>query len=77
LGHLPGILHIPIESLTSRLGAIEKDVGAYGVITIYKTGGRAHTAAQILMQAGFGNIRVLEGGMVEWRKRFGFTGSPY
>ena len=72
LGHLPGILHIPIGRLTSHLGEIEKDVRADAeIITICRTGGRAHTAAQILMQAGFGNVGVLEGGMVEWRNRFG------
>ncbi len=65
LGHLPGIKHIPIGSLTSRLSELDPD---REIVTICRTGGRAHTAAQILMQVGFKKVKVLEGGMRHWKE---------
>jgi glyoxylase-like metal-dependent hydrolase (beta-lactamase superfamily II)/rhodanese-related sulfurtransferase len=66
LGHLPGIRHIPVGSLSSRLAELEpaKD---QEIVTICRSGGRATTAAQILQQAGFSHVRSLEGGMTAWR----------
>ncbi|MEE9200922.1 MAG: MBL fold metallo-hydrolase [Candidatus Brocadiales bacterium] len=67
LGHLPGIKHLPIGSLSGRLSELEgyKDKE---IVTICRSGGRAHTAAQILMQEGFKHVHVLAGGMTAWRK---------
>jgi rhodanese-related sulfurtransferase len=67
LGHLPGVQHIPIGSLTGRLSELEafKEVG---LVTICRSGGRAHSAAQILMQAGFKHVYVMAGGMTAWAK---------
>ena len=67
LGHLPGIKHIPIGSLTDRL----LELGNYKdkeIVTVCRSGGRAHTAAQIFMQAGFKHVYNLEGGMSNWNK---------
>ncbi len=66
LGHLPGIRHIPVGSLSSRLAELEPDKDR-GILTICRSGGRATTAAQILQQAGFTNVQSLEGGMTAWR----------
>jgi rhodanese-related sulfurtransferase len=41
------------------------------IVTVCKSGGRAHTAAQILMQAGFPKVHVMMGGMTGW-KQVGF-----
>jgi rhodanese-related sulfurtransferase len=38
------------------------------IVTICRSGGRSHTAAQILMQAGFQNVRGLMGGMTAWKQ---------
>jgi len=65
LGHLDGIVHIPIGSLAARLGELEK-YQSDEVITVCRSGGRAYTAAQILGTAGFTNVFVLEGGMIGW-----------
>ena len=65
LGHLPGVQHIPIGSLTGRLSELEACKAA-DLVTICRSGGRAHSAAQILMQAGFKNVYVLAGGMTAW-----------
>ena len=67
LGHLPGIKHIPIGSLTHRLSELEENKDKE-IVTVCRSGGRAHTAAQILMQAGFKHVYNLEGGMLNWNK---------
>jgi sulfur dioxygenase len=65
LGHLEGIVHIPIGSLLARLKELEK-YHDQEIITVCRSGGRAYTAAQILMTAGFEQVLVLEGGMIGW-----------
>lgn len=65
LGHLPGVQHIPIGSLTGRLSALEAYKAA-DLVTICRSGGRAHSAAQILTQAGFEHVYVMAGGMTAW-----------
>jgi rhodanese-related sulfurtransferase len=64
-GHLAGAHNLPIGALGGRLA----ELGDRGreIVTICRSGGRAHTAAQILQQAGFCDVRVLDGGMVAWR----------
>ena len=66
LGHIDGVRHIPIATLPNNLEAL----AAYResqIVTVCRSGGRAHSAAQILMQAGFKNVYVLAGGMTAWR----------
>ncbi|UCG71024.1 MAG: MBL fold metallo-hydrolase [Thermoplasmata archaeon] len=69
LGHLDGIKHIPIDELTKQLGHLE-DMKDKNIITICRSGARAHTAGQILKQAGFSEVKVLAGGMIAWRDTF-------
>jgi glyoxylase-like metal-dependent hydrolase (beta-lactamase superfamily II)/rhodanese-related sulfurtransferase len=68
LGHITGILHIPIGSLAHRLDELETAAGGKNgeIITVCRSGARAFTAAQILGQAGFLRVVVLEGGMIAW-----------
>jgi len=66
LGHLPAIRHIPIGALPQRLGELDTDRDKE-IVTVCRSGSRAHTAAQILIQAGFPKARVLAGGMIAWR----------
>jgi len=64
LGHIEGIVHVPIASLSHRLD----ELGGYRdrmVVTVCRSGHRASTAAQILTSAGF-DVRVLDGGMRAW-----------
>lgn len=75
LGHLPGIKHIPIGSLSSRLSELEADKGKE-IVTICRSGVRAAKASQILTQAGFKHVRVLEGGMSAYRKAEGQAKNP-
>ncbi len=65
LGHLPLALNIPVTDLAKRLDELEANK-SNEIITVCKSGGRAHTAAQILMQAGFPHVHVMMGGMLAW-----------
>ncbi len=67
LGHLPGIIHIPVGSISERHGELAH-LKASEIISICKMGGRAKTAAKILSEAGFKNIKILTGGMNEWNE---------
>jgi sulfur dioxygenase len=66
LGHLDGIVHIPIGHLAHRLDELQ-GAGDREIVTVCRSGARAHTAAQILRQAGFPRVSVLEGGMIAWK----------
>jgi len=67
LGHLPGITHIPVGMLVARCFELE-GVREREIVTICKSGVRAHAAAQFLLQAGFPKVEVLVGGMVRWNE---------
>jgi len=67
LGHIAGSKLIPVQELPQRLS----EVGPYRgweIITVCKSGGRSHTAAGILMQAGFTNVVSMDGGMTRWNE---------
>ncbi|MBN1984503.1 MAG: MBL fold metallo-hydrolase [Chitinivibrionales bacterium] len=66
LGALEGIVHIPISQLSHRIDELNRHKDRE-IITVCKSGGRAHTAAQILTAAGFRSVTVLAGGMIAWR----------
>jgi rhodanese-related sulfurtransferase len=70
LGHLPGIIHIPIGSLSKRISEMETHKDKE-IVTICRAGVRASKAAKILMKTGFKHVRVLEGGMISYRKAEG------
>jgi glyoxylase-like metal-dependent hydrolase (beta-lactamase superfamily II)/rhodanese-related sulfurtransferase len=65
LGHIDGIVHIPIGALSKRLEELKGDSDRE-IITVCRSGARAHTAAQILQKAGFAKVAVLAGGMIAW-----------
>lgn len=66
LGHLKGIIHIPIGALRERAGELEQ-YRPKTIVVICRTGTRSKTGAQILINSGFENVFVLKGGMVAWR----------
>jgi rhodanese-related sulfurtransferase len=68
LGHLPGIIHIPVDELKRRLGELEP-YREKEIITVCRRGGRSHTAAQMFQQAGFRHVHFLEGGMTAWKEK--------
>lgn len=66
LGHIEGVINIPIGQLTHRLAELEsyKDKP---IILICRSGARATTGAQILITGGYKDVKVLEGGMLGYR----------
>ncbi len=64
-GHIPGALNIPLEELEARLDAVVADLTGE-VITVCRTDRRSASAARLLQDVGFTDVKVLKGGMVEW-----------
>ncbi|MBI5315149.1 MAG: rhodanese-like domain-containing protein [Nitrospirae bacterium] len=54
------------SALAHRLAELDSH-RSLKIVTVCKSGGRAHTAAQILMQAGFPKVHVMVGGMTGWK----------
>lgn len=67
LGHLPHIIHIPVGTLESRLTELDYAKNRE-IVTICKIGGRAKTAAKLLLSAGYANVKVMTGGMTGWNE---------
>ncbi len=68
LGHLDGIVHIPLASLERRASEM---ASGNEVVVVCRTGHRAVTGADILLKKEFKTVSILEGGMVAWRKDVG------
>jgi rhodanese-related sulfurtransferase len=64
-GHIPGALNIPYDELPARLHELEGRQGDE-VVVYCRTGRRAKIAEDALTEAGFVNVRDLEGHMVAW-----------
>lgn len=66
-GHIPGAVNIPHTALPHRLEELrpyrDKEVVVY-----CETGVRARIAEQVLQQAGFTQVRHLQGDMRAWRR---------
>lgn len=72
LGAIEGIKHIPLGELPGRVAELEgwKD---RTVITVCRSGRRSQAAGDILLQAGFRDVRNLDGGMIAWRQTEGIA----
>lgn len=66
LGHIEGIIHIPVQELEQRADELEK-YKENEIMVICRTGNRSGRAVSILVKQGFNAVNV-EGGMVEYRK---------
>lgn len=66
LGQIEGVVNIPIASLGQRLVELHS-YRDRPLVTVCRSGHRAHTAAQILAAAGFSGVSVLRGGMIAWQ----------
>ena len=74
-GHVPGALLIPVQELPERLGQIEA-FNTRGVVTCCERGRRASQAVDILREAGFEKLFLLEGSMKRWREEQRPTAAP-
>jgi rhodanese-related sulfurtransferase len=68
LGHIPGALNIPVDSLLSRLEQVKAAHGRQ-IVLVCKTDKRSAKAAATLREAGVGGATVLQGGMEAWNNR--------
>jgi rhodanese-related sulfurtransferase/rubrerythrin len=71
-GHLPGSLLIPVGELHQRLGELDRSRTA---IVYCRSGVRSANAAGVLLNAGFGDVRNLSGGILAWQGAVA-TGAP-
>lgn len=67
LGHIPGAVNIPLDDIPNRLSEI-KAGGGKPVIVVCRTDKRSARAAELLRDAGLGEVRVLRGGMERWNQ---------
>ena len=65
--HIKGALNIPIDTLGLRLAELHQPQASY--IVLCRTGNRSPMAADMLLQSGMQNVKVMEGGMTQWQKR--------
>lgn len=61
---IPGSYHIPFGQIRERIGELEKEKT---IIVYCAVGIRSYNTARILMQQGFKNVKVLEGGTLFYR----------
>ncbi len=67
LGVITGVVNIPAGQVTQRLKELEKFKDKE-IITVCRSGARAHTAAAILLKAGFKKVFNMNGGMTAFRQ---------
>lgn len=65
-GHVPGAVHIPYGELSSRLSELPGGEGQE-IVVYCEVGGRAAVATKVLENAGYSEVRNLEGHMQQWR----------
>lgn len=63
-GHIPDVLHIPLDQLEGRLDEIPQD---QKVLVICRSGRRSAQATSLLRSKGFEQAVNIEGGMLAWR----------
>ena len=68
LGHLEDARNMPLNELPHRIGELAPLEGRE-IVLVCKTQMRSAGAAATLKNAGFRNLAVLRGGMVEWNRR--------
>jgi len=62
LGHIPGIIHIPLGLLEFRMHELNKNES---YVVVCRSGGRSGSATQFLESQGF-NVSNMVGGMLAW-----------
>lgn len=66
-GHIAGAKNIPAAELGGSLDKLEK-YKEKGIVIVCGNGMNSKKAASVLTNGGFGNLRVLAGGMAAWRE---------
>jgi len=66
LGHIEGIVHIPLHELKNRINELDK-FSDKEIAVVCRSGNRSNTATNILRMNGF-DAKNVEGGMIEYRR---------
>ncbi len=66
-GHIAGAIHIPLSEIKNRVSELATYQNS-PVITQCRSGARSAKAADILKNAGFNDVRNMEGGLNAWQK---------
>ena len=64
--HIEAAKNIPIDTLASRIKELSESGNSF--IVLCRTGNRSPMAADMLFQSGIHNVKVLDGGMLRWKK---------
>lgn len=67
-GHIAGALNLPLEQLAGRLAELGDDPER-PIAIVCRTDRRSAKAAALLTRHGFGDVRVVRGGMTAWLAR--------
>jgi rhodanese-related sulfurtransferase len=62
--HVPGSTLIPLAFLETRLAEVPRDAE---IVVVCRSGNRSATGRDILLEAGFGRVTSLAGGLSQWR----------
>ena len=62
-GHVAGTVLVPLATVAARAGEFDKDAPVY---VFCRSGNRSLVAAQTLVEAGYGDVRNVDGGMIAW-----------
>lgn len=63
-GHIPGAILIPLPNLEDYLDQLDKETE---IFLVCRSGVRSRTAAKILAEKGFRQVRNISGGMLAWK----------
>ncbi len=62
-GHIPGAIHIPIESIEAAVDHLDRQAE---IAVVCRSGRRSDYACQILSRNGFANVKNVVPGMSQW-----------
>lgn len=62
-GHVAGSVLVPLATVADRAGDFPKDQPVY---VVCRSGNRSLVAARTLVEAGYTDVRNVEGGMIAW-----------
>ena len=63
-GHIPGVVHLPMNEVPARLDEIPTD---QTVVLTCRSGNRSGQVTKFLEENGFDNVHNMEGGIVAWQ----------
>ena len=61
--HIPGATLIPLGQLADRLAEVPTD---QEIVVVCRSGNRSQSGRDILLEAGFGNVTSMSGGVTAW-----------